>query len=528
MAGSGRPALDDSSEYSVAARWIILVALMLGTILEVLDTSIVNVSIPQMMGNLGASINEIGWVSTSYIIANVIILPLTGWLSSYFGRRRYLTYSIAIFTIASFLCGTSRTLNGLVVFRVLQGIGGAALLSTAQATLLEVFPRKQIGAIQAIFVLGVVVAPTIGPTVGGWITDNYNWPWIFFVNIPIGAIAGLLVWNFLRDSKYQKAPVGRIDFVGIGLLAVGLGSLQTVLEKGDEEGWFQSNLILRFGFLAVVGLISFVWWELKIENPAVNLRILKNRGYSAGVLFAAVLGFGLYGGVFILPIFLQQIRGYTPTETGMLLFPSGVATVLALPFLGRITGKVSPRPLVFFGGAMFCTSLWLLTTLTDQTGPSQLYVSLIFRGVAMAFLFLPLTLATLTGLEPKDIAAGTGFFNLARQLGGSVGIAYLSTLLDHRSTIHRAAISEHISPYSFATQQRMALLEHAFVARGSLPAVAHKQAMMAITGIVNKQASVMAFSEGFWTIAVLFLCALPLVLLFRKGRMDRSAAAGAH
>ena len=509
---------DESAEYTVAQRWIILVAVMLGTILQVLDTSIVNVAIPQMMGNLGASISEIGWVSTSYIISNVIFLAMSGWLSAFFGRRRYLTYSIILFTASSFMCGTAHSLNALVAYRVLQGIGGAALLSTAQAVLMEIFPRSQLGPVQAIYTIGVVVAPTVGPTVGGWITDNYNWPWIFFVNVPIGTVAAILVWNFLRDSRYEVTDKKRIDILGIGLLAIGLGSLQTVLEKGNEEGWFQSNLIIGFGLAAFFALLIFVWWELTTPSPVVNLRVLRNRGYTAGIVFATVLGFGLYGGVFILPIFLQEIRGFTPTETGFLLFPGGLATMLTLPILGKIVGKVSPVPLVALGAVTLIVSMLMLSSLTNQTGAEQVYLALIVRGASLGCLFLPLTLATLTGLRPDEMAGGTGLFNLARQLGGSTGIAFLTTLLAHDVTLHRAALANNITNYNPWWGQRQLLFGELFQLHGSVGQVQYQQSLQAMNYIVARESAVLAYCDGFRSIAIAFLVALPLVFLFQRGK----------
>ena len=442
--------------YSPAVRWIVLIALMAGTVMEVLDISIVNVAVPDMMGNLGATLDQISWVATGYIVANVITLPLTGWLSSYFGRRRYLAGSIVIFTIASILCGLSRSLNELVIFRILQGIGGAALLSTAQATLFEIFPPKQIGMVQAIFGIGVMVGPTVGPTLGGWITDNYSWPWVFFINVPIGIIAAFLTLTFMKESKFRRKLSGGVDFVGIGLLAIGIGSLQTLLEKGNREDWFHSNLIVWLTFFAVAGIIAFVIWELRVEHPAVNLHVLKHRDLMAGTIFGMVLGFGLYGGIFVLPVYLQGLRHFTAAQTGWILFPGGMATAITLPFTGKLVSRVSPRRLVALGAFGFIGSMWIMHFITLDTSAHQLFWPLALRGVAMGFLFLPLTLASLGSLVGKDIGAGTGLFNLARQLGGSAGIAFLSTFVDHRANIHRATLIERINPYNPVAQQWLA------------------------------------------------------------------------
>ena len=506
------------AEYSGATRWIILIAVMLGTLMEVIDTSIVNVSIPQMMGNLGATLDQIGWVSTGYIIANVIVLPLTGWLSSTFGRKKYLATSMVIFTIASFFCGTARSLNALVFFRILQGAGGAALLSTAQATMMEIFPPRQLGMVQAIYGIGVMVGPTVGPTLGGWITDNYSWPWIFFVNIPIGIVATILVLLFVHDSKYKRSNKGGIDFVGIGLLAVGLGSMQTILEKGNREGWFDSLLIQRLALASAFGLITFVIWELRNPHPAVNLRVLKNRGFMAGTLFATVLGFGLYGGTFVLPIFLQQIRQFTAQQTGLILLPGAIATTLVMPMIGRLVSRFPSRNLVAIGATVFSGSMLMLSTITMDTGAEHMFWPLVIRGAAMGFLFVPLTLSTLMGLKSKEVADGTGLYNLSRQVGGSVGIAFLSTFLDHRTEMHRSVLVEHINVYSIAAQQRLYALQSFFMSKGAPISVAKQQALAIVDQTVQGQAAILGFDDVFRVVAIVFIVALPLLLLFKKGK----------
>jgi DHA2 family multidrug resistance protein len=517
MAVNDRNSASDYAEYAGPIRWVILVSVMLGTIMEVLDVSIVNVAIPDMMGNLGATLDQIGWVSTGYIIANVIVLPLTGWLSARFGRRKYLAASMMLFTAASFFCGTSRSLNELIFFRVLQGTGGAALISTAQATLMEVFPPQQLGMIQGIYGIGVIVAPTVGPTLGGWITDTYTWPWIFFVNIPIGIVATTLVLLFLRDSRYHQAGRRKVDAVGIGFLAIGLGSLQTVLERGNREDWFDSQMIVWLTVTAVVFLVLFVWWELRTPEPAVNLHILRNRGFTAGTVFALAVGFGLYGGVFILPVFLQDLRHYTAEQTGLIFLPGGLATMFVTPIVGRMVNRIPPRILAGVGAVLFAVSMYMLHFLTMDTGPEHLFWPLVLRGAALGWIFIPLSLATLLGLAGRELAYGTGLFNLARQLGGSAGIAFLSTFLDRRTVLHNARLLEHITPYSAAATIRIKALEAGFISRGSMPAIAHKQALAAIQGTVYGQASVMAFNDAFLVICFAFLGVLPLLLFFNKG-----------
>lgn len=508
---------DEYEEYLGATRWIVLIAVMLGTLLQVIDTSIVNVAIPQMMGNLGVTLDQIGWVSTGYIIANVIVLPLTGWLSSTFGRKRYLATSIVIFTVASFFCGTSRTLNTLIFFRIIQGAGGAALLSTAQATMMEIFPPQQLGMIQAIYGVGVMVGPTVGPTLGGWITDNYSWPWIFFINLPVGILATVLVILFLHDSKHKRAAAG-VDFVGIGLLAMGLGAMQIVLEKGNREGWFDSSMITTLTITSVVALVAFVLWEFHTPHPAVNLHVLKNRGFAAGTVFATVLGFGLYGGTFVLPIFLQEMRLYTAQQTGLILLPGALATAIAMPIVGRMVSQFSARNLVAIGAVAFGVSMFMLSRLTMDTGTDQLFWPLVLRGAAMGFLFVPLTLATLMGLHGKDMADGTGFYNLSRQIGGSFGIACLSTFLDHRTAMHRAMLVERINAYSPAAFQRIHEFQAYFQSKGAPLSVAHHQALSIVDQTVQGQAAILGFEDVFRMAAVVMILAIPLLLFFKKGK----------
>ncbi len=504
-------------EYSGATRWIILAAVMLGAVLQVVDSSIVNVAIPQMMGNLGVTIDQISWVSTGYMIANVIVLPLTGWLSSTFGRKRYLTASIVIFTVASFFCGTARTLNALVFFRIVQGAGGAALLSTAQATMMEIFPPQQLGMIQAIYGMGIMVGPTIGPTFGGWITDNYSWPWIFFINLPIGIVAAILVYVFLHDSKHKRTAAG-VDFAGIGLLAIGLGSMQVVLEKGNREDWFDSSLIVWLTVISAIGLVGFVLWELRTRYPAVNLHILKNRGFAAGTVFAAVLGFGLYGGTFVLPIFLQEIRQFTAQQTGLILLPGALATAVAMPIAGRMVSQFPARNLVAAGAIAFSVSMLLLSTITIDTGPRHLFWPLVTRGAAMGCLFVPLTLATLIGMRGKEIADATGLYNLFRQVGGSFGIACLSTFLDHRTAMHRAVLVERINLYSPAALQRIHEFQAYFQSTGAPLPVAQRQALAVVDQTVQAQAAVLGFEDVFRIAAMIMIVALPLLLFFKKGK----------
>src|SRR2546426_4488355 len=354
MATAALPALGgaaDADRYKY--KYIIAITVSLASVLELLDTSIVNVAIPHMMGNLGATLDEIAWVSTGYIVANVIVLPITGWLSAYFGRRRYFAGSIALFTIASFMCGNAHSLVSLVIWRIIQGLGGGALLSTSQAIVYEEFPREEYGTAMAIFGVGVMVGPTLGPTVGGWITDTYGWPWIFYINIPFGMIALALTMSFINDSRHQERSAS-VDFIGLGLLAVGIGALQTMLERGERLDWFASPSVRLLAITSALSLITFIWHELRTEHPVVDLRILKSRQLAVGVVFGLVLGVCLYATVFVLPVYLQNVRQFTANQTGLVILPGALASAFTMAFMGRLQGKRSEERRV----GKECRSRW--------------------------------------------------------------------------------------------------------------------------------------------------------------------------
>lgn len=520
------PQQSDYLNYTVFQRWMVFVTVILGAILEILDTTIVATCVPQMQGNLGATLDEIGWVSTGYIVANVIVLPLTGWLSGRFGRRQYLAASMAFFTFSSFMCGRSSSLWELVFWRVMQGLGGAALISTAQSTLFSVFPAKQTNLIQALFGMVLMVAPTVGPTLGGYIADNYNWPWVFFINVPLGIIGVFLTLTFLKDNPAQQVA-RKVDIVGIGLMAIGLGCLQTVLEKGNREDWFESALIIQLTIVSAIALVSFVIWELRNPAPAVNLRILNNKAFLAGWLFNFCVGTALYASVFIFPIWMQNLRGYTAQETGMNLIPRGLTTAIVALITVRLTTKISARVLIGTGALLNVVAMLYFSHVTLVTGPDQLIWPMIVQGCALGMLVLPTSIVTLGALKPQEVPNGAGLFNLMRQLGGSVGIAVAATLLDHWSQQTRGPMTENINPFNPVYQQRMTQMEQALQSNGTAPAVAHDQALAILDRLVQSHASIMAFEMVYFALAMLFIFALPL-LVFVKNPKSPGAAADAH
>ena len=394
-----------------AHRWWILLGLIMAAALEILDTTVVNVALPQMSGNLGATTDEIAWVSTGYILSNVIVLPMTAWLSGRFGRKRYLMASILIFNIARFMCGVSGSLTEIIFWRLVQGAGGAALISTAQSTLVEIFPRSQLPTVQSIFGLGLIVTPTIGPALGGYLTDNYSWHMIFFIHIPLGIASLALVGLFLQDSKHQKR-VNTVDFPGILMLAAGMGSLQYVLEEGERYDWFDDAWITRLAITAFVSLVGFVWWELTPRNkaPILDLRVLRDRGLAGSVLLGLVLGFGLYGGVFIYPLFVQNILGFSPTTTGLALIPGGLLTAAAVILCGRLLQRgFDARVLIIVGMFIYMGAMWLLGHLTTQSGQADTQLGLMVRGFGLGLVFIPIQTVAFAGLARGADRAGVCF-----------------------------------------------------------------------------------------------------------------------
>lgn len=506
---------------SDSTKWIILVGLITAAIMEVLDTTIINVALPQMAGNLNATIDEIAWVSTGYILSNVIVLPMTAWLGSRFGRKRYLCFSIGIFIFASFFCGTSKTLGEVVFWRILQGAGGAALLSTAQATLRQIFPREQQGLVQSIFILGIIMAPTLGPALGGYITDNYNWPWVFFVNIPIGLVSLFLVATFLHDSP-TAAKAGPIDLPGIALLTVGLGSLQYVLEEGKRYDWFEDPWILRLSIIAAISLIAMLAWELSPRNksPVVDFHVLKNRDLTAGLVLFLALGFGLYGAIFIFPQFTQNILGFSPTSTGLVLLPGGLATGVSAMICGRATaGKkplVDPRILIMIGMALFIWSMWDLGHLSIASGEPDTRMALIIRGFGLGFLFTPINFVVFAALKPTEVQQAAGLINLARQLGGSFGIAVLNTYITNMEAYHRANLVVNLYPGNEMYVQRLAGAATNLVQQGGRSmADAQLAAPAALVRDVVRQAAVMSYNDAFLLLGVTFVFAIPAIFLLK-------------
>ncbi|TNE37200.1 DHA2 family efflux MFS transporter permease subunit [bacterium] len=495
---------------------IVIIAVVTGSMLQLIDSSIVNVSLTQMMGNLGATIGDVSWVVTGYTTSTIIMITLSGWLSAKLGRKNYFTASIILFTIASVFCGTSTTIEQLVIFRIIQGIGGGGLLATAQAILIDTFPRKELGTANAIFGMGVIIGPSIGPTLGGYITDHLSWHWIFYVNIPVGILAAILSILYVKDSKY-KIKTGNMDWLALVLLILTIGSLQIILEKGQSEDWFQTKYITILAITSVLAGIYFVRRQLKVENPILNLRLLKNYQYTIGTLFGFVQGIGLYASIFIIPVFCQSMLGYTAQDTGLLMLPGSLAAGLMMPVVALIMKKtkISPIVLAGIGFLSFVLFVWLLSGMNLNTNADSFFWPLILRGVGLGLLFIPLLTITIYPLHNKDIPQATAFTTMVRQLGGAFGIALATTYLSVRSTFHYANLSDHISIYNQTTIDRINSYTHFFMSKGSDFIAAKLQAIMAIKGAVYQQAMILTYNDIFIIVGVFFAICIPFLLLFR-------------
>ena len=505
--------------------WLIAVACMTATFMEVLDTSIANVALPHIAGSLSASNDQSTWVLTSYLVSNAIVLPATGWLSNRFGRKRFLLACIAIFTLSSVACGAAAGLGMLLLARVIQGAGGGALQPISQAVLFESFPPAKRGIASAVFGIGVVVAPIIGPTLGGWITDNYSWRWIFYINLPIGLLALLMVRAVVEDPPYVRdAPRTSIDYVGFGLMALWLATLQIVLDKGQEVDWFSAPWITWFSLVSVVSLVAFIVWELRSAAPIVDLRVLSNRNFAVGTALMGVMGAVLYASTALLPLFLQTLLGYPALDSGLAVSPRGIGAMLAMAVVGRLIGVIDTRALLAFGFVLLGISAFLLGHINLDIGMVAIVWPNVVTGVALGFLFVPLTAAAVGTLEPRQMGNATGLFNLMRNLGGSVGISMATTLIARKAQVHQAMLVAHVTPYDAPARQWLEASQAALAPKVGAAAAA-QQSLAALYATVVKQATLLAFVDTFRLLAVLCVLAIPTVLLLKKTEVKGPIAA---
>ncbi|MEI7980385.1 MAG: DHA2 family efflux MFS transporter permease subunit [Bacteroidota bacterium] len=506
------------------AKIIIALTTISAAIMELIDTSIVNVALNQMAGNLGSSIEDIAWVITSYAIANVIIIPMTGFLAAYFGRRRYYMASIAIFTVASVFCGMSVSLWQIILWRFIQGLGGGGLLSTSQSILFETFPGKQRGLASALFGMGIVLGPTLGPVIGGMIIDSYSWPLIFFINVPFGIVASFLTYRFIPKG-FDISVKPKIDWSGIFLLTIGIGSLQYVLERGEAEDWYDSRLIIWFTAIAVIGLITFIWWELRQKQPVVNLRILKDWNLSVTTLLTFIVGFILFTSVFVFPLMLQRVLGYTAYETGLTLLPASILSLIIMPFIGRML-QAGTQPKIFVTiGFITLMGFGILMSQADLNVTSGFFaLPLMIRGAGLACLMVPLNAMAVAGLQPRDIPQGVALNNMMRQLGGSFGIAIINNYIAHRVAVHRMDLISNIYDGNYLFTERYNQIYQGLQSKLPLAANLKQQTWQVIEFSVMKQSFMLSYLDAFLYTTLFILIAFPLILFTRNKRIGSESA----
>ena len=513
---AGTPARRTTAEPKEDSKWMVSLAVVFGVLMTTIDTSVVNVALPTIQGNVGATQQEITWISTGYLISVVILMPLTNWLSMRFGRKRIYLTSLVIFTLASLMCGFSHTLDGLIFWRVIQGLGAGTLQPLAQAIFREAFPPEQQGIAMGIFGFLVLFGPAIGPTLGGWITDSYSWEWIFFINIPIGIIGFLVGSRYLHDPPYaQGGQKTRVDTLGILLLAVGLATLQTVLEQGETDDWFNSSFICWFTAIAVVCLVAFVWWELVHDQPAVDLRVLKDASFASATVIGGILGIGLFSSLFLLPQYMQLLLGFTATQSGLSLMPRSLVMMVMMPLGGLMYNRLGARPMIASGLVMSAYAQWVMGHFTLDTGPSDILIPQLIQGVGFALVFVALSTAALANIPRQRMTSATGLNNLIRQLGGSFGTAYVVVLLTQHAARARADLvtqTAAANPLFTAQVQGMA---GAFQSAGYSPSAAKSAALASLDGLIQRQAGMLTYDYLFLWIGLLFVFCLPLVLLLK-------------
>ena len=501
--------------------WVIALTVTLATFMEVLDTSIANVALPHISGSLSAGADESTWVLTSYLVSNAIVLPLSGWLSSLIGRKRFYMSCVALFTVSSFLCGLAPSLGVLVFFRILQGVGGGGLQPSEQAILNDTFSLERRGMAFAVYGLAVVVAPTIGPWLGGWITDNFSWRWIFYINVPVGIISLLLTSVLVSDPPYMKRAASlrrgfRIDYIGIGLISLGLGSMQIILDKGQREDWLSSNFIVCFFVLMLVGVVAGILWELHEKEPVVDLRMLKNRNFAVATVAMFFLGFVLYSSTVLIPQFLQELLGYTAQMAGLALSPGGAVIMCMMPVVGVLVSKVDSRILITFGCIVSSVALFAMAGWNLGLDFGHAVRARMLQTFGLAFLFIPINVAAFAYVPREKTNMGTGIINLARNIGASVGIATVTTMLERRSQVHQARLAEHVNGLSAAYHNMINGTQARLVAAGSGVAQASAQAHGMVYNTVQRQAAMLAFIDNFKMLGVVFLSVIPVLLLLKK------------
>jgi DHA2 family multidrug resistance protein len=499
-----------------ANKWLVTLTVMTATIMAALDISIVNVALPYMRGNLGASVEEITWVATGYLLSNVIVMPMIAMLTARFGRRNFYLFSILLFTLTSMLCGVAWDLSSLIVYRTLQGIGGGAIIPISQAILRESFPPEEQGKIIGIYGLGVILGPAFGPTLGGWLTDTYSWRWIFFINVPVGLLNLVLISRFIHDPSYLVRDRGSLDHYGLAFLTIGLGSLQLFLEKGEQWDWFESKFIVWLAVLAAAGILFFIWRELSYRKPAVDLSLFKDANFAIGTFLGGIFGIALYGSLFLLPLFLQEILGYPALDSGLALMPRSIAMAFTMPITGRLYNRCGPRLLVGIGMLVSGFSFWQLSRLNLGVGFWDIFVPQALQGVGFGLVFVSLTTSAMITTEKSRMTAATGLYVVVRQIFGSIGIALVATGLTRNQTLAHAVLAWHLTPYRNAVGRWLAATTGILAGRGTAPSLAPTKALGFLAMTIERHAAMLAFNQIFFLLALLFCVSFPLVFLLQN------------
>jgi MFS transporter, DHA2 family, multidrug resistance protein len=520
--------MNEAAEWRPAFNpWVIALAVTLATFMEVLDTSIANVALPHISGSLSAGQDESTWVLTSYLVSNAIVLPLSGWLSSIVGRKRFYMGCVALFTVSSFLCGLAPNLATLIIFRILQGAGGGGLQPSEQAILADTFEPAKRGMAFAVYGIAVVMAPAIGPTLGGWITDNYTWRWIFFINIPVGMLSLLLTSRLISDPphmKRRKLSETKIDYIGLGFVAVGLGALQVVLDKGQREDWFESNLIILLTIVSVASLLFVIFWEWTRKDPIIDLHLFQDRTFASANFLMFMLGFALLGSTLLLPLFMQTMLGYTAQQSGFALMPGGFTIMILMPLVGFLLSRYDARLLMVFGLCVLSFSLFHMTNFNLGVDFRTVVYARVIQAAGMAFLFVPINTAAYSFLPREKNNAASGLMNLARNIGGSVGISVVTTMLDRRSQVHQSNLMSNISGTNLKLQSMLAGISKTLQSRGIDPASATQQAWARVQGLVLRQATMLSYIDCFWLLGIAIGMMVPLVFIMKKSKPGGAVA----
>ncbi len=508
-------------------KWLVAVTVMIPTFIEILDMTVVNVSLTHIQGSLSAGLDEVTWVLTSYMVSNAIVIPMSGWLAARFGRRRYLLFSVGLFTASSFACGSATSLGMLLLFRVFQGVGGGGLQPLSNAILLETFPPEEHGKAMAMFGMGVVFAPILGPILGGWITDNWTWRWIFYINIPVGVLSMFMIMLFIEDPPYLRDRGSRIDVLGIALLIVGLGCLQLVLDRGERLDWFASPFIRNTAVLSASALVLFVMTELRRPNPVVDLRVFRDRSFALGNLVLFLGFFAFFASLVLLPVYVQKLMGYTPWWAGWVLAPGGVSSLVMMPITARLLQKVDGRRLLFVGLAINAYALHLMSRFSLEADFMTILWPRVVQGFGLALFFVPVATLSVTSIPKEKMGNATGVFNLLRNLGGSFGVAVLTTELARRTQFHHFRLTEHLTPYDLPFQQALERMRGWLALHGGM-GHGFGQALGLVYGELNRQAYMLAFNDAFYLDAFFFVVPVFLVFLMRKADPDAAGPVSVH